>query len=565
MTSISRRSGITLRSLPCFVFVLLSIIFFPVTLYAQSPGGITDPEFWIRSYRISPQKTLWGDPQRIQDSLLPPVDTLNINFHLAHRFKPGSVLTLHNTTLENKTIAGIFYPTYGDAAILTPQFFTASTNGVRILSMEAGQLTVLNPEPDRIAIPFTPFLTNYNTKSELITTLKPGFYSTSRLPLNASNPWYGKYETTFDFNFDGYIPELLIYYHIPKRQELPRLYSYFAIKYALTFDMNYVLSDGSVAWDHKKNSRFHHGIAAIGKDKTGAIDQAFATTTYEDLYKDRHSFSYSANGDNRSLTIGFADTVFKLLPDKQFLFWGHDGIAPDKLFEIEPVQFPELWVTSRKWMLENRNKIRLPTDIKLGNPIKSFLQGKVSFPRYYLIKHDGPLDTSDIIPFTIDTLLRGLSWEKDSSVFSLAVADKLRFLVKVANKNVHTKPGKCAKEYRERDTTIKAINYKVNSGHYTYKVKGEGVLANCVYRLVYIHKNNQLRFFMTGGVGNKIRWQLLNNNMIEIGSGSIDRKGPDNVQLIEHIIPVPPLSKGNYFLVITDQTRQTDRLPISIK
>ncbi|HPM30989.1 MAG TPA: hypothetical protein PLJ60_11705 [Chryseolinea sp.] len=539
--------------------ILLALILFPLIAYTQTPvpGGVQSPEFWITTFFDSDKNLKWGDIKNFRLSSLNKFDTLNINFHPSKKFNGNEAITLHNTKLEQKTFVGGFYPEYNNVYVSSDIYFRANFGLGEIFKFSNPAATI--------------------AKANLTSSMKVGTYSFSRIPKSNPNPWGEEKETTLNFEFNGFIPELLVYDRVLKREELSRVHSYFAIKYGITIEMDYFDSSGDTIWNYNKNKKFHHRIAAIGRDSSGAISQPVSTTTYEDFYLEKHSYYYNANKIFRSVTIGFDFLEYKKVNDKTFLFWGDNDLAFQKkpIKSLYKTNFDEVWISQRKWMIQNLSPQPLTTYVKLGNPLKAELDRSVIKPTYYLILvNDDVIELNDIRPFNIDTLkskseedniLSQIVWNaKVNTEFTFAVGEKLRFKSKRANRSIVKNRKRCSGEdFAELDELVLPKSLKYKSGYYYHR--GDKFFKSCIYRINYGFDGQNLTFYCEGGIGDTLKFQLSDIHNMEIKSGSIARRTSDNTPyIIELKIPVNNL-KGDYFLLITDETGQVDRLPILIK
>jgi len=111
--------------------------------------------------------------------------------------------------------------------------------------------------------------------------------------------------------YDGYVPELLIFDRILSLVEQKKVESYLAIKYGITMDKPYISGNGELLWDTKSNIEYQNRVTGYGHDDTFGLNQIVSTTSYEESpYFSETNGTYYQNNinnlstDNRLLVIG---------------------------------------------------------------------------------------------------------------------------------------------------------------------------------------------------------------------------------------------------------------------
>ncbi|WP_426295264.1 T9SS type A sorting domain-containing protein [Dyadobacter endophyticus] len=123
-----------------------------------------------------------------------------------------------------------------------------------------------------------------------------------------------------DWGFTGHIGEVVIYGGGNlTAAERNRVDSYLAIKYGITLPagVNYLNSNGSVAWDAAANSAYHNNVAGIASDESSALSQ-------------KQSISVNKGQQVIISTTGLTDTNAgngTSLSDGQYLIWGDNGLS----------------------------------------------------------------------------------------------------------------------------------------------------------------------------------------------------------------------------------------------
>lgn len=137
-----------------------------------------------------------------------------------------------------------------------------------------------------------------------------------------------------NYEFDGDIPELIVYGALPTTEERVRIESYLGIKYGLALSTDddgdgtlgeslgsftegdYLSSTATVIWDYSQNITYHNDVAGIGRDDFSGLIQ---------------KQSQSSNGSS-IVTIGLGDIAIdnnsntnEFASDQVFMVWGHDN------------------------------------------------------------------------------------------------------------------------------------------------------------------------------------------------------------------------------------------------
>lgn len=533
---------------------LIVVVSFQSKTAAQlpSPGGVESPTFWITTSKVNNKFILkdLGNLRIEMNSL--KEKSLNINFHDSYYLDGFEELIFHNIKFSQPTVVGVFFPEYDSSLGLNKKFYSLIQDGTAVYDFNSGNIKIEKTELTSTQILDFKDSDDFdlNDKKELIVSMKTGGYSYARMPDNINNQWGEDREAKMKFNFKGYLPELLIYEWRLTDEQWNRVHTYFAIKYGLTLKMNYYSSDGFIVWDPEKNKLFPYRVSAIGKDKNGALSQPKSNTTYEEFYGSGYSFNYSSKSENRSVSIGYKESDFLNLEDKNFLFWSDNGesIATEDLVEISP-QFPKLFATKRKWKMQNEKLINLSTQITIGNPLLHELKSKIIKPCYYFLFDDGHLDISDIFPLT-DTGVDNIKWNAENICFKFGVAEKLRFMVKEASTNFNEK--RCGNIVEK-----KQMYDDFEKGYYYYKsdLNDFECRKNVVFKYI---TNSNLTFYAYGGIGNYTY-------------NITDDTGPKTNHLLKlssyeySISGIAMTRNKKYKLTITDETNQSIELILAIK
>lgn len=111
--------------------------------------------------------------------------------------------------------------------------------------------------------------------------------------------WGGSY-------FNGKMAEVITYSGDLSSADRTKVASYLAMKYGITIDDDYTLSDGTVVWDNGTNSGYHNNVTAIVQDDDSGLDQRKSTS--------QHSESAVEMDKGGAFST-----------DLDAIIWGHDG------------------------------------------------------------------------------------------------------------------------------------------------------------------------------------------------------------------------------------------------
>ena len=87
---------------------------------------------------------------------------------------------------------------------------------------------------------------------------------------------------TSNQSYQGYFPELAIYSRNLTPFERKRAVSYFALKYGVSLNHSYFLSDSTLIWDITSDSEYNNRITAVVNDSKSGLYQPLSTTSYEE-------------------------------------------------------------------------------------------------------------------------------------------------------------------------------------------------------------------------------------------------------------------------------------------
>lgn len=158
------------------------------------------------------------------------------------------------------------------------------------------------------------------TNGKIIQELRAGTYTTSANDMNTNaldlSTSQGVLGRGYDGNgFEGYVSEVIVYNQTLDNSQLSRIYSYLAIKYAMTLSTsdgitngNYVDSNGDPIWDASTNTGFQNEIIGIGSDAASLLNQIRST-------------------DPRSTAKLTIEKSSGFSNDKDFIIVGNNGVS----------------------------------------------------------------------------------------------------------------------------------------------------------------------------------------------------------------------------------------------
>ncbi|MCE7989582.1 MAG: DUF642 domain-containing protein [Caldilinea sp. CFX5] len=197
-------------------------------------------------------------------------------------------------------------------------------------------------------------------------------------------------------DWDGRIPEALIYERNLSPAEMDKVYSYLALKYGITLRLstvsgsrapgNYVSSKGELVWNYDGNSNYHYDVAGIARDDASDLLQ---------------KQSNSVNSDNL-ITIGLggiaatnAENINNFDADQSFLLWGNNNAATTIATSVSV----SLTRMARIWTVQETTPITQPiglVTVRVPQSAFSLGAGQAAF----LLRSVDPVFTSsDTIQF----------------------------------------------------------------------------------------------------------------------------------------------------------------------
>lgn len=330
--------------------------FVSITLYSQSPGGVSSNiELWYKANDgvVSGVSgvTTWTDrsgngingtgtgasaPQFISNALNNnPV----VRFDGSDRINTS--LNINSSTIPNLDVIAIYKPTdanpgavfgednYGWDRFLMSKVST-STNLNNVISAGSTGANVQNSllfqlnKPHITAISWKEDISNGS--KYYINGKEEGTFSANNGPQTTNTLQIGDIGNSV-YPFIGDIAEIIVYSNTKSDNERQRIESYLAIKYGISLNQSsgakdYLSSGGTVIWNGTSNSAYNKGIAGIGRDDNSGLNHA------------------SSKNENESGILAI-NSPSSFSSDNTFLIWGHnDGSASNFVASQAPSSYP---------------------------------------------------------------------------------------------------------------------------------------------------------------------------------------------------------------------------------
>ena len=403
-------------------FILFSICFFP-----QNPGGVTGVSIWlktdIKNFNSSSYSDFSGNLHQISvlNNLNKPSYSL-INYNETLLFDGKDNFLQVPYVFENLDKVNLFsvyqnFDTYNETAL-----FTTEKSGEKDLSYSS--LNLLRNNNEQI---------NYIETKKLDTIVSFAMYSKFDFPSSnikdiQGNSSLSKLYVGKDINnkwkpFKGKLPEFFIYRRILDQNEIDRVNTYLAIKYAITNPYKEYLSSKSVkVWKNEDYKEFSNNVAAIARDDYSALFQKQASSTSEN-----ERLIIAAKQFEKTNNLNDA-----VLNDQTFLVWGNNN---DSL-KLEKLDFG-FQLLKRKWKIRYTSE----TSEVLKNEVVFKIADIVKVPQdkklWLLIDKSGKNDfnNADVVAVAADYIdekgfahFKNIEFDKDLSgtdIFTFALGQKM--------------------------------------------------------------------------------------------------------------------------------------------
>ncbi|WP_264792360.1 T9SS type A sorting domain-containing protein [Aureispira anguillae] len=178
--------------------------------------------------------------------------------------------------------------------------------------------------------------------------------------------------------YEGDFAEAIIFNKRVSNNERNAIESYLAIKYGVTLNHDYTLSNNNISWDRSANSAYNENIAGIGRDDLFELDQRK---------------SKSQSGSNVDVIIEHSAA----LTNQSHLIWGCKDC--DKYNTVNSNGAPALsQISQKRWKVQNYNNQVGPVTMTLNIPTALASQNAASLK--LLVSNGSNFSTSSITNYT---------------------------------------------------------------------------------------------------------------------------------------------------------------------
>ena len=354
-------------------------------VFAQYPGNVPSPAIWFQttnSNHYLDSTYYWVDNGG--DNLgLKMVNNGNktytqqrklmrgFNFNPSLLFRGFNINGFQNEVLTSKfpfsqfTILGVFAPDSASCSTNEELFGFKGKDTINIYKDKIstidttyyyGSDNTLNLLADSLSNSLRTFAYLYSS---------PKNHTTWGLPTQSSLVFSDNSSSGLS-NFNGYIPEFIVYDRNLSQLERRKVETYLALKYGISFRLSYIAPDTSLIWDYSDGEPYNNRITGIAKYTSSKLHQPLSTTSYEEyprysVLSDNDSYyqnsSLNKPSDNRLLVFG--REVGGYMPNNSFMVWGDDDATSDIIPNTED---EDLWhYMGRKWFVRT-NLPAVPQD-----------------------------------------------------------------------------------------------------------------------------------------------------------------------------------------------------------
>jgi Secretion system C-terminal sorting domain len=278
--------------------IILGLFYFSVAL-SQSPGGIAQPDVWGKVIKNSaPAGTFqYKDFSKnnktitVGGSLTPSL----FNFNYSYTYNASSFVSFLSK-IESLKDATIFIVTRPIAtsnptdkqALMNSDWnpsLLAPTGTVPVGAVNEQSFKFTTTTFDKTGLSLTyPSVSNARPLARINTLIWHSFNSKriiNSYGVNGESTVFVGKAFADAINFEGEIPEFIIYRKALNEKEKGRVESYLALKYGVTLQpaVNYYQSKNDIYWHKANNPLFGHRIVGLGRDSNTALYQRQSTSS----------------------------------------------------------------------------------------------------------------------------------------------------------------------------------------------------------------------------------------------------------------------------------------------
>ena len=474
--------------------ILLSLLLFSAGAVAQSPGGVSGVNLWLKADSDNINQPYYQDfgyghhqVQAPDVQSRPTYGLLNYNDSFTFNGQKHSLNLKYLMELLNKV--SIFTVFQNKNLNKESAVYTTDHSGEKVLYYSTANIFRYNGDsleydnPNQLdsAVSFSMY-SKFDVPSK-----KVGFVSGNTgkstiyigKDIRSSGQWQA---------FKGNLPELFIYDKILTLNERTRINSYLAIKYGISMPFTeYLSSKSKKIWQQEDYNDFPNRITGIARDDFSALYQKQSTNSSENKQLVISAGELAISNKKNTATFG----------DQSFLLWGDNGKelkAGEENFGFEAVQ--RLW--KARFTSEQSQSIKTSVLFNVKNIFPNIPSDKNV---WLIIDKSGNGNFSaqseaipaDKITDKGEAQFSEVYFDKDLSgtdVFTFALASKMFALYDLVQPSCVVTEGKLSLNIKggkapfqlaltsdkgySGNTTIQSseISYnQLNAGHYTLKVK----------------------------------------------------------------------------------------------
>lgn len=396
------------------LFYLLCLMLFSLFIgtYAQSPGGVHGTEVWFMTESVTDSlngQYHWADYSGDSIKLMTKTQSLLSEFKQSRsdiktfNFNPAIKVThqdffkqfkLSKSDLSQYSFIGVYapYSTPNSGIVYSVKSATGTTTKLCDASVSVNDSLI--PYNNKFVGNLT--LSEEDTKKRKEGALKILSHFHVEMPNktlwgNSGNAVIsiGEADTikndntetlrTSESSYQGYYPELAVYSRTLTPFERNRVESYFAMKYGISLNHSYYLSDSTLIWDMSANLGYNNRITTAVCDNNSKLYQPISTTSYEEtpylswLDNDTIDSYYLNNSESapskyRLLVQGkeFANRM----TNGKYYIWGDNDLSTDLSDSTKRIY--------RNWIIQTNNPDVKPNEIQnvwTGNGISIYNKG----------------------------------------------------------------------------------------------------------------------------------------------------------------------------------------------
>lgn len=313
--------------------VLLFLILYYSILLSQNPGGISGAEIWTKVNKTTTSGTIFQykdfslNNKQIQLGTGSVLSNSLLNYNYSFSFDNNDFI-YYQSKLESMKDATVFIVNLpvenSDPSIKYALISTDWNIGVTVptgsINNQEFKLSTSTFDKNNVSITYPNPASTSRFNGRINTLLWHNFNSkkifNSFGSSGESSIFVGKIFSGV-VNFNGEIPEFIVYKRALNEKEKNRVESYLALKYGITLDenINYCTSKNEIFWHKENNGLFKNRIFGIGKDLNSALNQKQSTTIHDTstlkklifwtgIFQNENNLNTGHIEDQNFLTIG---------------------------------------------------------------------------------------------------------------------------------------------------------------------------------------------------------------------------------------------------------------------